>query len=97
MFLVVADEFHAEVGDDRSIGQPQEFKVKSSGSYLITAAGAKGGNYLPTGVKGGRGANKEAIFELQCGVVLTLIVGKSGGDTSQVYSGAGGGGGTFIR
>jgi hypothetical protein len=71
--------------------------VKLSGSYLITAAGAKGGNYLPTGVEGGRGVIKEAVFEIKCGGVLTLIVGKSGGDTSELDNGAGGGGATFIR
>lgn len=94
--VVVLDEFHAEIGDDRSIGQPQQFKVAFSGAYRIKAGGAKGGKMGTAG--GGRGAVKEATFDLKCGDTLSLVLGKAGGDaTAGTYAGAGGGGGTFVR
>ena len=72
------------------------------GAYRITAGGARGGSLTSDNknLLGGRGAVKNATFKLVAGDVLTLVLGKAGGDGGVVggyYVGGGGGGGTFVR
>lgn len=74
----------------------QQWTVPATGSYNITAAGAKGG-----GNSGfGRGALIKGDFNLTQGTKLYILVGQVGGQETYdvgggIYSG-GGGGGTFI-
>jgi hypothetical protein len=69
----------------------QSWVVPATGSYLITAAGASGGNAVASA---GVGTVISAQVTLTQGTVLKLLVGQSGanGPTS---SGGGGGGGGF--
>ena len=73
------------------------------GAYRITAGGARGGSFTLNNIThlGGRGAVKEATFKLAAGDVLTLVLGKAGGDGGidgdDWRVGGGGGGGTFVR
>ena len=71
----------------------QFWTVPTSGSYTITAAGAKGGRGN-LGISG-TGARITGTFSLTEGTKLKIIVGQSGTD-SLSYNG-GGGGGTFVQ
>ncbi len=88
-------------------GSVQTYIVPSTGTYKITAAGAKGGKgagadaeNIP--LKGGNGAIVEASFTFTKGDKLVILVGQKGGDSdhpndsSGDYTGGGGGGGTFV-
>lgn len=75
--------------------------VPKTGTYRITAAGAKGGNayrdWLGNYVTGGYGASMAGNFSLTQGQKLWLLPGKMGNDTPSTESGgAGGGGGSFV-
>jgi hypothetical protein len=71
----------------------QIWTVPTSGSYTITAAGAKGGRGF-TGISG-TGAKITGTFSLTEGAKLRILIGQSGTD-SPSYNG-GGGGGTFVQ
>ncbi len=68
----------------------QTFSVPYTGSYLLEAFGAQGGN--APGAEGGKGARMRGIFALNQGETLWILVGQAGGDSQS----AGGGGGSFI-
>ncbi len=74
-------------------GGIQIWTVPTSGSYTITAAGAKGGRGRD-GV-GGTGASISGTFSLTQGAKLRIIVGQSGTDNASLNGG--GGGGTFVQ
>lgn len=74
-------------------GQFVEYDITVTGTYLITAAGAQGGNSSAQGQLGARGAVASGRFELDAGTVLRIAVGGTGG--SSFFAG-GGGGGTFV-
>jgi hypothetical protein len=67
----------------------QIWTVPTSGSYTITAAGAKGGRGNQ-GV-GGTGASITGTFSLTQGAKLRIIVGQSGTDYAGLNGGGGGG------
>ena len=76
----------------------QSWIVPSSGDFLITCAGASGGNnkYANTNLnlREGYGAVVSGVFTLMKGTVLNILVGQRGQDaTNGAGSGAGGGGG----
>jgi hypothetical protein len=74
----------------------QFWTVPTSGSYTITAAGAKGGRGSQG--LGGTGASITGTFSLTQGAKLRIIVGQSG--TDYVYNAGwngGGGGGSFVQ
>jgi hypothetical protein len=70
----------------------QIWTVPTSGSYTITAAGAKGGGGNSIG---GTGARMTGTFSLTQGAKLRIIVGQSG--TDGAGRNGGGGGGTFVQ
>jgi tripartite motif-containing protein 56 len=67
--------------------------VPQTGSYKITAAGAKGGQSTNWGPQGGNGALMVGTFTLTKSDIIKLVVGQPGG--SNTYDG-GGGGGSFV-
>ena len=71
----------------------QIWTVPVTGSYTITAAGAKGG----TGRQGvgGTGASITGTFSLTQGAKLKMIIGQSG--TGNPFYNGGGGGGSFVQ
>lgn len=71
----------------------QFWTVPVTGNYLITVAGAQGGQSTCWGPQGGLGATMSGSFALNKGDILKLLVGQQGG--SNCYDG-GGGGGTFV-
>ena len=71
----------------------QIWTVPTSGSYTITAAGAKGGRGYQ-GV-GGIGSSITGTFSLTQGEKLRIIVGQSGTDNASLNGG--GGGGSFVQ
>ena len=71
----------------------QIWTVPTSGSYTITAAGAKGGRGYQ-GV-GGIGSSITGTFSLTQGAKLRIIVGQSGTDNASLNGG--GGGGSFVQ
>lgn len=82
---------------DMSTPGIQEWTVPASGSYTITAAGAKGGFHPWSGNDGGFGAQMTGTFDLEEGDILYILVGQQGGDALNFDNAApGGGGGTFV-
>ena len=71
----------------------QEWTVPASGSYIIEAFGAEGGNGYSNSSIGGRGARIKGTFSLSQGQVIMIIVGQMGGSAQYV---GGGGGGSFV-
>ena len=74
----------------------QEWVVPASGNYKVEAWGASGGD--SGNFSGGRGAKIEGTFYLNSNETIKILVGQVGLDgvgTSQ-FSGASGGGGTFV-
>jgi hypothetical protein len=71
----------------------QIWTVPVTGSYTITAAGAKGGRGR-IGL-GGTGASITGTFSLTQGAKLKMIIGQSGTDDASEVGG--GGGGTFVQ
>ncbi len=71
----------------------QIWTVPVTGSYTITAVGAKGGRGRE-GV-GGTGASITGTFSLTQGAKLKMIIGQSGTDNASLYGG--GGGGSFVQ
>jgi hypothetical protein len=72
---------------------PQTWTVPATGSYRITATGARGAAASQATVPGGCGARMSGRFTLQGGDTLQILVGQAG--TSAPNSG-GGGGGSFV-
>ena len=70
----------------------QEFVVPLTGTYIIEASGASGGD--GNGYQGGYGARMQGEFFLQAGDIINVLVGQKG--NSEGYSGGSGGGGTFV-
>jgi hypothetical protein len=79
------------------VGGIQLWKVPSTGTYEITAAGAVGGS--TPGANGGRGRVITSQIALTEGEVIKLLVGQSGGriQFNIGYSGGGGGGSFVVR
>ena len=63
------------------------------GTYDITAYGARGGYETSQGIRGGRGAEMEALFRFTTNTALTLLVGGAGKNSGAA---GGGGGGSFV-
>ncbi len=72
----------------------QKWTVPATGTYVIEALGARGGNQY--GKSGGSGAFVQGHFNLIAGQQLTLVVGQAGEGTTQNGHGTAGGGGTFV-
>jgi hypothetical protein len=74
----------------------QQWTVPATGTYVIEAVGARGGN--GASYTGGNGAYAKGVFNLVQGQDLRILVGQYG--TTGTYSGSlrggGGGGGTFV-
>ena len=75
-------------------GAIQSYIVPVTGSYVIEASGAQGGNGRGPG---GKGARLRGIFDLKEGEVIQIVVGLEGksGSSSPDPAG-GGGGGSFV-
>lgn len=72
----------------------QDWVVPSTGTYVVTAIGAQGGNGANGGgFVGGLGAEIQGTFTFDAGMTLQLVVGQMG--VSSVGNG-GGGGGSFV-
>ena len=81
----------------------QTFKIPQTGTYRISAYGARGGNAQSDNwrYQGGYGALSWGTFKLSKGDELHVVVGQSGNhrppSSSSINSdGGGGGGGTFV-
>ena len=81
----------------------QSWTVPTSGTYLISAAGAQGGFGAASqaqrglGWAGGLGAKMEGEFDLTEGDVIVVVVGQQGiGGLGNCNCGGGGGGGSFV-
>jgi hypothetical protein len=72
----------------------QKWTVPATGTYVIEAVGARGGNQY--GKSGGSGAFVQGHFNLTAGQQLTLVVGQAGEGTTSNGYGTAGGGGTFV-
>ncbi len=72
----------------------QKWTVPATGTYVIEAVGAQGGNQY--GKSGGSGAFVQGRFNLTAGQELTLLVGQKGEGTTSNGYGTAGGGGTFV-
>ena len=75
-------------------GAIQQFRIPSTGLYVIEASGAQGG---PGSGPGGKGARVKGTFKLKEGELLQIVVGVQGttGTTPHRPAG-GGGGGSFV-
>jgi tripartite motif-containing protein 56 len=71
----------------------QIWTVPTSGTYRITAAGARGGQSNGYGPAGGYGTSMRGDFALAGGQKIKILVGQAG--ESNYYDG-GGGGGSFV-
>lgn len=78
----------------------QLWTVPKSGTYRITAVGARGGKNLNANLEGGLGAQIVAEISLTQNDKIAIVVGQEGRDRPNnavsTYYGAGGGGGTFV-
>ncbi|GAB5388496.1 MAG: hypothetical protein Alpg2KO_14640 [Alphaproteobacteria bacterium] len=74
-------------------GGVQIWTVPATGTYQITAAGAKGGG-VNDGSQGGEGAVMRGDFTLTEGDKIHMMVGQMGGNSAPW--GGGGGGGAFV-
>jgi hypothetical protein len=69
----------------------QSWTIPVTGSYTITAVGARGAG------NGGYGTKMEGVFSLLKGEVIQIAVGQKGEEgTGAAYNGGGGGGGSFV-
>lgn len=73
----------------------QLWTVPTTGTYRLTAIGARGGNGGSAPHLGGSGARVQADVSLTQGTQIKILVGQIGGLSSNNTSG-GGGGGTFV-
>ncbi|XP_015747138.1 PREDICTED: ALK tyrosine kinase receptor-like [Acropora digitifera] len=73
----------------------QIWTIPVTGSYVIEAAGASGGNGAELG---GLGAKMTGTFQINQGTRLKILVGQEGARTTAAYLNrpAGGGGGSFV-
>ena len=77
----------------------QSWTVPYTGTYIITANGAQGGDKLHMSAYGGDGSEISGEFALTAGEILYIIVGQAGTDATNGNSnieGGGGGGGSFV-
>jgi hypothetical protein len=72
----------------------QSWTVPATGTYRITAAGARGGS--SSAQAGSSGATMRGDFNLNQGDVIKLLVGQAGTGGTQTESCSGGGGGSFV-
>lgn len=80
-------------------GGIQAWTVPSTGTYIIEAWGARGGEKMDSyTATGGNGALMSGEFTLTEGEVLYILVGQKGGNPNgyNTSGGCGGGGGTFV-
>lgn len=73
----------------------QLWTVPTTGTYRITAIGAKGASVSAT-VLGGNGARMIGDFTFSTGTVLAILVGQQGTQTPVSTGNKGGGGGSFV-
>jgi hypothetical protein len=73
----------------------QVWTVPTTGTYRVTALGARGGVGGSTPFAGGSGAKVQADITLTQGDQIKILVGQIGGTSLNTTSG-GGGGGTFV-
>ena len=78
----------------------QLLQIPQTGTYLITAAGAIGGNAVAYSNQyytnlGGKGVFITSSNQFTAGDILTIIIGQNGTSSPVTYSGGGGGGGTL--
>ena len=76
----------------------QEWTVPETGTYVIEALGARGGDnshHAPT-KKPGFGSYCKGKFIFNQGDVLKILVGQMGSSSNSDSGGGGGGGGTFV-
>jgi hypothetical protein len=76
-------------------GGYQAWTVPATGTYSITAAGARGGVGW-SNAPSGNGRKVTAQFSLTAGETILIAVGQPGTDASHSQAGGGGGGGTFV-
>ncbi len=75
----------------------QQWTVPITGTYTITAGGARGGDGVGLSASSNMGAIMQGDFELTAGDVLNVVVGQNGGDgVGNCNCGGGGGGGSFV-
>ncbi|MHB1286680.1 MAG: PEP-CTERM sorting domain-containing protein [Leptospirales bacterium] len=98
MFLAAYGEAQATVIDFNYTGSFVDYSVLTTGTYEITAYGAKGGAGLFKGglFNGGLGAGIGGDFSLTRGMVLQILTGGGGGNSFNDFTGGGGGGGSFV-
>jgi hypothetical protein len=78
-------------------GGIQQWTVPVTATYLIEAAGARGGNPYDDSSRYGRGARLSSEYELTAGEVIYILVGQMGSQSSGGSSyNSSGGGGTFV-
>jgi hypothetical protein len=74
-------------------GSIQTFTADATGTYDITAYGGAGGIDTLRNQPGGAGAEIDALFSLNAGETLDIVVGQHGGPGGDA---GGGGGGSFV-
>ena len=74
----------------------QHWEVPASGTYRITATGARGASAAPS-QRGGAGAIIAGEIQLAAGDVLAIVVGQQGSGQGSGWSGGGGGGSFVVR
>ncbi|MCO6494749.1 MAG: PKD domain-containing protein, partial [Bacteroidetes bacterium] len=79
-------------GQVTSLSGIQVWHVPDDGTYQITVAGAKGGDYNSGSYYGGKGATMQGTFDLNAGEEIYILVGQKGNNGT----GGGGGGGTYV-
>ncbi|MCK9480700.1 MAG: PKD domain-containing protein [Bacteroidia bacterium] len=79
-------------GKVTSISGIQSWRVPDDGTYQITVAGAKGGDYNSGSFVGGKGATIQGTFDLNAGEEIYILVGQKGINGT----GGGGGGGSYV-
>jgi hypothetical protein len=81
-------------------GSVQNFTAPSTGDYVMTARGARGGyawlDNTSTANPGGYGTSMSGTFALTAGDVIRLMIGQPGENNPTSQRGAGGGGATFV-
>jgi hypothetical protein len=75
-------------------GSIQTFTASATGTYDITAYGGAGGADTLRSQPGGAGAEIDALFSLNAGETLDIVVGQQGGAGED--GGGGGAGRSFI-
>ena len=92
-FIAPSHYYFDTLGHYGRNGTVQSWTVPVTGTYLIKAGGAPGGNHktnygdYPGEFIGGRGAVKQGKFSLTEGTVLKIVVGQKGGNSVEIKDG----------